>query len=89
MTSAEKIVAAAIRPGDSPAIKDQIRQLVELRYHVQRKTDHQLKIGHVNYYPVRGTITLDPCERHPHRGFTALLELLELVTAARTATIYL
>ncbi|MDP2227068.1 MAG: hypothetical protein Q8J78_06290 [Moraxellaceae bacterium] len=89
MTPAEKIIAAAIRPCDTPTVRDQIRQLVELKYHVQRKTDHQLKIGPVNYYPVRGTITLDPCERHSERGFTALLELLERVLASQINTMYL
>lgn len=89
MTSAEKIIAAATRSSDTQEIKDQIRRLVELEYHVQRMTDYQLKIGPVNYYPARGTITLDPCERHPHRGFIALVELLERMKAAAGTTIYL
>jgi hypothetical protein len=31
----------------------------------------------VNYYPHRGTITIDPCLRHSAKGFGALLALLE------------
>jgi hypothetical protein len=65
------------RPGDPAEIRDQIRHLLSLKYYVQRKTDFHIKIGDVNYYPHRGTITIDPSLRHAEKGFKALLALLE------------
>ncbi|MBN9599560.1 MAG: hypothetical protein J0G28_07780 [Afipia sp.] len=63
---------------DTDDVRDQIRAIVDQGYYVERPSDYQLKIGMVNYYPHKGTITVDPSRRHPHKGLDALLELLEM-----------
>lgn len=65
------------RANDTPEIQEQISRLLALKFYPVRKTDYHLKIGDVNFYPHRGTITIDPCLRHSETGFEALLDLLE------------
>ena len=75
------------RPNDSEETKSEIRKLVEVGYPVARLTDYQIKTREVNYY-VNGTITIDPCTKYKHKGFDALLELLE-EKYPRSSVIYL
>jgi len=44
---------------------------------VSRKSRHHVKILDVNYFITTGTITIDPDIRYKHKGFDALLTLLE------------
>lgn len=69
------------RPTDTEDLRAQIRAIVDRSPHVDRLTDFQLKIGNVNYYPGKGTITIDPHHRHPKKGLGALFEVLELQKA--------
>jgi hypothetical protein len=69
------------RPTDTEDVRTQIRQIVDRGCDPDRLTDHQLKIGNVNYYPGKGTITIDPHHRHPKKGLDALFEVLELQEA--------
>jgi hypothetical protein len=69
-------VAETTRPRDTEEVRLEIRKLVEFGYRVIRKTDHQIKIRDVNYYPSTGTITIDPCTKFKDKGFEALLDLL-------------
>lgn len=62
---------------DTALVRSQIRRLVKRRFPVARKTPYHIKIYDVNFYLPRERITIDPSTRHPHRGFDALLELLE------------
>lgn len=64
------------RDGDTPEIQKQISHLLDLKYRPVRKTEYHLKIQDINYYPHRGTITIDPSLRHSESGFEALLALL-------------
>jgi hypothetical protein len=41
-----------------------------------RPSVHQIKIRDVNFYPGRGTITIDPSILHPYKGWDALFALL-------------
>jgi hypothetical protein len=65
------------RPCDSDETRKQIAELLARGFRVSRLTDYQLKIGDFNYYPTKGTITIDPSRRHPKKGFNALIELLD------------
>ncbi len=43
----------------------------------ERMTDHQIKIGGINYYPKKGTIYLDGVKKaQPHKGVDALLSTI-------------
>jgi hypothetical protein len=63
-------------PNDPPRVYKEIKTLLELGCFVERKTEHQIKIGEFNYYWRRGTITKDPSDRMKVKGFDALLKLL-------------
>jgi hypothetical protein len=65
------------RPGDTDETRRQIAELLARGFPVRRLTEYQLKIGDINYYPTKGTITIDPSQRHPKKGFNALIELLQ------------
>jgi hypothetical protein len=65
------------RPDDSQELIEEIEEVKKRGYRVKRMTKWHFKIGEVNYYPGRGTITIDPDIRHPEKGREALLELLE------------
>jgi hypothetical protein len=59
---------------------EQRRQIIELEcrgFPVRRMTQYHVKIGKVNYYITKGTITIDPTIRHEKKGFDALLGLLD------------
>ncbi|WP_024513512.1 hypothetical protein [Bradyrhizobium sp. ARR65] len=71
-------------PDDSPQIQKELAQLKQLQPHMTRKTKWHVKIDDVNYYPHRGTITIDPDIRNGDRGFEALLELLKKRRSARS-----
>jgi hypothetical protein len=62
-TAAESLT----RPGDSDETRRQIAELLARGFRVSRPTHFQLKIADFNYYPAKGTITidLDPSQRHP------------------------
>jgi hypothetical protein len=64
-------------PNDTAELKEQMREFIRLGYYVLRKTEYHIKIYEINYFPTKGTITIDPHERYKHKGFEALLELLE------------
>ena len=46
------------RPTDTEDVRAQIRQIVDRHCDPDRLTDHQLKIGKVNYYPGKGNDAL-------------------------------
>ena len=62
---------------DTPEQRQQIADLENRRYSVSRKTRYHVKILEVNYFITTGTITIDPDIRYKHKGFNALLTLLE------------
>lgn len=62
---------------DTAKEREQITELERRGYDVSRKTRYHVKIGAVNYFITTGTITIDPSERHQHKGFEALLSILE------------
>ena len=72
---------AAEREGDSPAMAEALRRLIEAGIDVRRPINHkhQLKVNSsTSYYPARGTIFIDdePAALE-QRGLCALLEYLE------------
>ena len=71
-------------PDDPPRLKKELAQLKQLQPSTVRKTKWHVKIDDVNYYPHRGTITIDPHTRRSDRGFEALLELLNKRRSARS-----
>lgn len=62
---------------DTPSERKQITDLERRGYDICRKTRYHVKIAEVNYFITTGTITIDPSTRHKHKGFGALLKLLE------------
>lgn len=64
-------------PGDPDEVCDQIRTLIRMGYSVKRCTRFQFKIGPHSYYPGTGAIVTEPCNRHPEKGLTALLDVLK------------
>jgi hypothetical protein len=64
---------------DRPTLRREIRELTKRGYKVARPSPHHVKIGPVNYFPSTGTITSDPCYRHPEKGFDSLVRILEEV----------
>lgn len=62
-------------PDDAMAAAEAWLRRAGIRF--TRKTNFQLKIGRVNYYPARGTIFVDgdPAQR-PARGLAALEQVL-------------
>jgi hypothetical protein len=61
---------------DSEELREQIRDLIKRGYPVQRPTVFHVKIGPINYYPSRGKITADPCQKFAEAGYDALLKIL-------------
>lgn len=68
--------------------RQQITELVERKYSVSRKSRYHVKVLEVNYFITTGTITIDPDVRYKHRGFEALLTLLEEKYPRRPPSIY-
>ena len=64
-------------PEDPLKLRDEIRELVSLKYPVQRCSYYHLKVGPINYFWTKGTITTDPAHVHRAKGFQALLEVVE------------
>ena len=63
---------------DDPLVtRAAIKALLSRRYHLRRPSRFHLKIDDVNYFPTKGTITLDPFMLHSETGLNALIELLE------------
>ncbi|RQH09477.1 hypothetical protein [Bradyrhizobium sp. RP6] len=62
---------------DTPEQRRQITELERRGFPVRRMTRYHVKIGKVNYYITKGTITIDPTIRHGEKGFESLLELLD------------
>lgn len=62
--------------GDSKELREQITELVERGYKVRRPTRWQIKVGSINYYHTRGTITADPHDTFSETGFDAFVEIL-------------
>jgi hypothetical protein len=73
---------------DTPEQRRQIIELENRRYPVSRKTRYHVKILEVNYFITTGTITIDPDIRYKHKGFDALLTLLEEKYPPRPLSIY-
>jgi hypothetical protein len=71
---------------DTSEIREQIIELVELRFPVSRKSRYHVKILDVNFFPTKGTITIDPDIRYKEKGFDALVKLLEEKYPRRTFT---
>ena len=79
-----KMPIAAEREGDSPAMAEAIRRLIEAGIDVRRpgNNSHQLKVNSsTSYYPARGTIFIDgePAALE-QRGLCAVLNYLEAPT---------
>lgn len=68
--------------------RQQITELVERKYSVSRKSRYHVKVLEVNYFITTGTITIDPDVRYKHRGFEALLTLLEEKYPRRAPSMY-
>lgn len=68
-----------IRRDDTDIVREQITELLQQGYKVRRPSPHHVKIGHINYFPTTGTITMDPCHRHTEKGYTELIRVLEIV----------
>lgn len=62
---------------DTPEQRRQITELERRGYPVRRMTQYHVKIGDINYYITKGTITIDPAFRCKIKGFDALLALLD------------
>lgn len=62
---------------DTPEQRRQIAELERRGFPVRRMTQYHVKIGKVNYYITKGTITIDPTIRHAEKGFESLLQLLD------------
>ncbi|UWU92939.1 hypothetical protein [Bradyrhizobium sp. CB1015] len=62
---------------DTPEQRRQIIELERRGFQVRRMTQYHVKIGKVNYYITKGTITIDPTIRYEKKGFDALLGLLD------------
>jgi hypothetical protein len=45
--------------GDGPEMREAIAALIDLGVRVQRTSKFQLKVGPINFWPNRGTITID------------------------------
>jgi hypothetical protein len=69
--------------------RQQITELVNRRYPVSRKSRYHVKILDVNYFITTGTITIDPDIRYKHKGFDALLTLLEEKYPRRPVELFL
>lgn len=63
----------------SPPMKEAMRVLDSKKIRFARVTEHQLKVGPLNYYPTKGTITLDGGPVVSARGIDAFLRLAEAV----------
>lgn len=64
-------------PSDPTRLKQEVKQLEALGFEPERYTEHQIKIGCINWYWRRGTITKDPYERLKEKGFSGLLKVLQ------------
>jgi len=51
------------RPGDSEETRKEIAELLARGFRVSRPDQYQLKIACFNYYPNKGTLTIDPWRR--------------------------
>lgn len=64
-------------PDDSLRMQLAIKRLVNCGYAVSRKSPHQLKVGSLNFYPDRGTITQDGAKRIEQKGIEQFIALLK------------
>jgi hypothetical protein len=64
------------RPGDSHTTMDRIFILVDFGYPLERVSTDWIKIGKFNYCFKDGTISIDPSEVYPEKGYDALHNLL-------------
>ena len=65
------------KPDDSLRMQLAIKRLVNYGYAVSRKSPHQLKVGSLNFYPDRGTITQDGAKRIEQKGIDQFIALLK------------
>lgn len=78
MTAKHEIYEALYSSTDSDNFRAAIHAIVDQFYDVTRPTEHQLKIGAVNFYPNRGTIMIDGhLKKHPKKGLDALFAVLK------------
>ncbi|MGA0602976.1 hypothetical protein ACO2Q3_19865 [Caulobacter sp. KR2-114] len=59
---------------DSPAMRQALTWCRENHIPIRRCSDKHLKYRALNYWPDRGTITLDSGYKHPHGGFDAFVQ---------------
>lgn len=69
--------SSVVLPNDPPHFRKELEELQKRGYDVRRCTTYHVKIGDVNYFLGKGTISLDLHTRYPEKGFKAQLELLD------------
>lgn len=75
-------------PNDKAAMIYAITALQEAGIQFMRPTLHQLKIGPWNFYPIRGTIFHDGCEKAEREsGVAALIARIEMANSTSTVAI--
>lgn len=62
---------------DRPAMKQAVAWFRAKKLKVARHTEHQLKYGLINFYPGRGTISVDRLGTLTRRGLEVLQTLIE------------
>lgn len=68
---------------NTPAMAVALEWLKENAISYRRPTFYHLKVGKLNFWPDRGTITLDGGAALPPGGWEAFKELVHLATTAR------
>ncbi len=58
------------------AMREAVERLLEWRVPFDKPSDHQLKIGLVNFWPATGAITIDGRPRPSERGLDGLARLV-------------
>jgi hypothetical protein len=72
-----KRAAPLLHDSDPKEIRLMIAALQKRDYDIRRPQAHHIKVGAYNFFPTTGKITIDPCTRHPRKGFSEFLEILE------------
>lgn len=65
------------QPNDRPAMKQAVAWFRTKKLKVARHTLHQLKYGLINFYPERGTISVDQLGTLTKKGLEVVQALLE------------
>lgn len=64
-------------PGDSPRWKEAIDWCEAEGIPVTRRSEHQLKVGNLNFYPDGGSLNYDQCRRLEQHGLPAFKEAVK------------